>query len=301
MIKTRDASIGKWRGILQHFGLSDSALSGKHGPCPGCRGKDRFRFADQNGSGNYYCSGCGPGSGFDLIALHTGQDFSVIAAEVDKIVGNIQQGKIVTTDYDKNLARLKKISNELKPIDDNIRAYLKSRGLSPCKNIRLHPSLAYFDEDRNLVGNFPAMVARVSAQDGSLITYHVTYLQDGKKAPVDQVKKFMPSAQPLSGGAIRLTGEYEHIGVTEGIESALACMKRFDLPVWAIGSSALIKGFNPPESIKSVIVFSDHDTNYAGQAASYALANRLVVQNKIDADVVIPKFPGDFADKVNCE
>ena len=299
MIKTRDASIGKWRGILQHFGLDNNYLSGKHGPCPGCGGKDRFRFADQDGSGNYYCSGCGAGSGFDLAMMATGRQFSDVAAEVDNIVGNIQQGKIMTTDYDKNLSRLKKISNELKPIDSNVKSYLKSRGLSPCKNLRLHPSMAYYDEDRKLSGNFPAMVARVSAQDGSLITYHITYLQDGKKAPVDQVKKFMPAAQPLSGGAIRLTGEYEHIGVTEGIESALACMKRFDLPVWAVGSSSLLKGFSPPESIKSIIVFSDHDTNYAGQAAAYSLANKLVVQNKIDADVVTPKFPGDFADEVN--
>ena len=45
---------GRWREILPHFGINAKFLVNRHGPCPLCRGVDRYRFDDLNGSGSYY-------------------------------------------------------------------------------------------------------------------------------------------------------------------------------------------------------------------------------------------------------
>lgn len=42
---------------------------GRHGPCPVCGGKDRFRFDDKAGRGTWFCNQCGHGDGLDLVAL----------------------------------------------------------------------------------------------------------------------------------------------------------------------------------------------------------------------------------------
>jgi putative DNA primase/helicase len=228
----------------------------------------------------------------------TGKTFNEVAKKIDRFVGNIEQGKIMTTDYEKNAERLQQISAELLPVDDNVRTYLKGRGLPVCGGLRMHPGLPYYD-DGKFLRTIPAMIARVSAPDGSLITYHATFLENGAKANVAQVKKFFPPAQPLSGGAVRLTKDYRHIGITEGVESALACMRRFELPVWAAGNTSQMKSFVPPAGIESVIVFADNDANYAGQVAAYTLANKLMIQHGLVADVVVPGRVGDFADEHN--
>jgi putative DNA primase/helicase len=38
--------------------LDGKVLIGRHGPCPGCGGKDRLRFDDID-NGMFYCSGGG--------------------------------------------------------------------------------------------------------------------------------------------------------------------------------------------------------------------------------------------------
>lgn len=37
------AAIGRWPDLLTAVGI-DTPFNGKHGPCPACGGKDRFRF-----------------------------------------------------------------------------------------------------------------------------------------------------------------------------------------------------------------------------------------------------------------
>ena len=67
---------GNWRHVLSNLGIHDRYLDGKHHPCPGCGGKDRFRFDDKDGCGTWICSqGSGDtvsGDAFDLL-VHTGR------------------------------------------------------------------------------------------------------------------------------------------------------------------------------------------------------------------------------------
>lgn len=53
---------GNWLDILARFGVDTGLLSNRHGPCPGCGGKDRFRFDDQEGNGTFICSQGGGGN-----------------------------------------------------------------------------------------------------------------------------------------------------------------------------------------------------------------------------------------------
>ncbi|EAZ8024015.1 DUF927 domain-containing protein, partial [Salmonella enterica] len=57
---------GNWRDIYQRLGVKIPE-NGKHGACPKCGGKDRFRMDDIDGEGTYFCNHCGNGDGLDLV------------------------------------------------------------------------------------------------------------------------------------------------------------------------------------------------------------------------------------------
>lgn len=64
-----DAARDRWPEILAGLGIAPEALRNRHGPCPGCGGRDRFRF-DDKGTGRFFCGGGGEptsGDGFKLL------------------------------------------------------------------------------------------------------------------------------------------------------------------------------------------------------------------------------------------
>lgn len=68
--QVRSAAVGRWPEILPGLSIDLSALRNRHGPCPGCGGRDRFRFDDMDGRGTFYCGGGGEpksGDGFALL------------------------------------------------------------------------------------------------------------------------------------------------------------------------------------------------------------------------------------------
>lgn len=71
----REAACGRWRSVIYPT-LAIEVGNGKHGPCPHCGGKDRFRCDDQDGSGSHFCNQCGAGDGFSLVMKVRGCDFS---------------------------------------------------------------------------------------------------------------------------------------------------------------------------------------------------------------------------------
>ncbi|MCT8351287.1 MULTISPECIES: primase-helicase zinc-binding domain-containing protein [Photorhabdus] len=66
-------SCHRWPAILSQAGIVVPA-NNRHGPCPMCGGKDRFRFDDKNGNGTWICNRakCGHGDGLDLLAKFKG-------------------------------------------------------------------------------------------------------------------------------------------------------------------------------------------------------------------------------------
>jgi putative DNA primase/helicase len=143
-----------------------------------------------------------------------------------------------------------------------------------------------------------AMVAKV-VSDNRAINLHITYLDDeGVRIETKKPKLVMAGKLP-PGCAIPLTPVAEHLGIAEGIETALACQILTGVPTWAAVNATVLSQWSPPEGVKKVTVFGDNDMSYTGQAKAYCLANRLVVRDKLSVTVELPEADGaDWADIV---
>lgn len=296
-------SQGKWTGILVALGIDQAFLTNKPGPCPMCGGKDRFRYDDKDGKGTFFCNQCGAGNGMKLAMFATGLEFKDTAKKIDAMLGVIQAQK-PRQEYDP-MPRLKKIQSELQSIDgiNPVRLYLRSRGIKeiPESYFRFHPAIEYYDDARKLVGKFPAMVARICDQSGKPLTYHVTHLtKQGRKAPVDHVKKIMRTQYNIAGSAIRLSPVQNHIALAEGIETALAVKQLFGLDCWATVNATMMEKFQVPAGIEKVTIFGDNDSSFTGQKAAFVLANRIYQQVEVVVNVA-PSIGTDFADMVEAQ
>ncbi len=185
--------------------------------------------------------------------------------------------------------------------DDPVSRYLASRGLSglwPLPAVlRHHPALPYW-HDGEVIGTFPAMVARFHAADGRCVAIHQTYLtHDGQKADVPTVKKMSPASGLLVGGCIPLAQPVGGaLGIAEGIETALCAGAGSGLPVVAAYSAGCLAGFTWPKGLKRLVIFGDNDVSGTGQAAAARLAGR-ARDAGVSVSVTIPQTPGaDWAD-----
>lgn len=80
------AACGHWPDVLAGLGI-DIPRRGKHGPCPACGGKDRFRLDDKTGRGTFICSQCGSGDGLDLVCRVTNKSPKEAAELIAPLVG----------------------------------------------------------------------------------------------------------------------------------------------------------------------------------------------------------------------
>jgi putative DNA primase/helicase len=291
----KEETIGRWPGIYQSLGISIRD-DGRHGKCPICD-KDNFRVDDKEGSGSWICT-CGAGDGFTLLQKVLGLSFKEALNQIEPIIGTIRQSKCNRETY-ADPKKLRKIFQESEPAsrDNLVGQYLEARGLKifpPC--LRYHKRVWEPDTKKNM----HAMLAVVQDKEGQGVTLHRTYLDvvNASKAKIDKPKKLMPGVKKITGSAIRLFEPSDGlIGIAEGIETALACCHRFNVPTWATISATMMASFEPPKGIKKVIIFGDNDRSFTGQKAAFSLANRLTLQNKIDCEVEIPvKVGTDFAD-----
>lgn len=294
-MKTADRARGKWRGILMSLGVDARFLNGKHGPCPFCEGRDRYRWDNDKGNGTFICSQCGAGDGFELLKRMKGWDFKTAAFEVDKIVGGVRQEPIKPpVDEAEQKRRLRDLWAGSTGLDgkDPASLYLAGRNVSHQSTaLRYHPRCP-----RPYGGYGEAMLALVSSAAGEGVTIHRTFIEKlatGQK----RERATMPGSLP-DGCAVRLFPVHgARLGVAEGIETAIAAAKRFQMPVWAALNATMLSKWVAPAGVEEVVVFGDCDAGFAGQAAAYALAQRLANRSKLKVEVRIPgQFGRDWAD-----
>lgn len=291
-----DQARGKWRGILMGLGVPSDFLKDKHGPCPLCEGKDRFRWDNKDGKGTYICNQCGSGSGIDLLMNYRGWQFREAVDQVRGVVGGASVEPVKPELSDE---RRRYMLRELwKSCSQTVRGdvvdrYLAARGV----NEDIYPASiltcerCYFSQGVE----YPAMIGVVSDLDGKPVTLHRTYLGEGAKAPVDDPRRVMPGKIP-NGSAIRIGVVQEEIGIAEGIETALAAMQRYELPVWSAINSTMLQNWYAPKGVTTVYIFGDNDRSFGGQAAAYTLAKRLRAKG-LTVHVKIPDQIGtDWAD-----
>lgn len=290
-----------WREILVALGLPAKALVNRHGPCPVCGGTDRFRFDDKDGLGTFFCTHCGAGDGPKLAMLFLGIDFKAVADRIRSLHGEESRDgrvdKLSTLESpatrqetsEAKRQRMNTLWGKAMPVraTDPAGRYLVSRldKMPERTGLRFQPRCPYPEGD-----TWPAMLAVFVGPDSTPSGLHRTYLtEDGRKAPVVSPKL---SLGPLiDGGAVRLAPAGPVLGIAEGIETALAASILFDIPVWAALNANRLAAWQPPDSVREVVIFGDADANFAGQTAAFDLEAR--IRGHVATHIEIPVGEGD--------
>jgi putative DNA primase/helicase len=319
---------GRWDEILYARAPAlRKALSkpGKHVPCPNPGhqdSKDGFRvYKDVHLNGASVCNTCGVFTGgIDTLMWINGTTFKETLREVAEYlrvgskapaarqaaatpVHRPSKADMEREDA-KALEALNRVGRESVSINhrdaEPARLYMARRGIKIAlpDTLRFHPALEYYDEDRKLVGRFPAILGLIQDKDGKPANIHRIFITpEGFKAPVDDPKKSMKAmkSQPYVGGAIRLTPASSVLAIAEGIETALAVLEGAKIPTWSVVNAYLLENFEPPPYVEQVLVFSDKDRPSLlhprghGQEAAVKLVKRLW-ERGIKASAIVPRY-----------
>ncbi len=304
-----------WFAVLEKLGVPAECLVNRHGPCPICGGKDRFRF-DGRGRGTWICTHCGAGDGFKLAQLFHRWSFSEARRRVIDAAGLAGSAPADApspgqpsrprehTAIARPTGRVAHLLRTSAPIDavPDVVDYLAGRLLWPLPagtTLRAHAGAEYFepgDDGRPVcIGRFPALIAPVHDVAGELVTAHVTYLADGRKLEGRAPRKLLGKLTGRRGCAVRITpASAEVIGIAEGLESAVAASRLHDgMTVWSALNATLLAKFEPPPGVWRVIVFADRDV--AGLEAALALHEQL--DGRASVETRTPPAPAnDWAD-----
>lgn len=295
---------GHWiETIFPALGITVPPSPTRHGPCPVCGGRDRFRCDDRGGEGTFYCNGCRQhsGDGLALVSRVKGCDFHSAVRLVADVLGcgngaaprrNLQPPTNDTAKY---------IWDSSTVDEGRVSTYLQSRALSGTvpETLRFHVGLRYWDTsgpERRLLGTFPAMVGEIVNVEGQGLGIHRTFLSpDGAgKADVFEVKKSGKylDVKTISGGAIRVAAfePGKPLVLAEGIETALAIHEAMGWPAWACVSASGLESVQLPEECREIVIGADLDANEAGQLAAEKCAARLRNEGRM-VRIVLPPGP----------
>ena len=272
-----DRCTGKWPSILGALGVPEKVLSRRNVPCPMCGGRDRFRFTDVSGDGDWICSRCGHGTGFMLVQKLNGWSAKDALRAIEPLVGAaVTASRRPDRSPEEQRAAMRSLwkSSQRLADGDFVSAYLRHRGIPVCPSTGLRTAFKCYCADSDPRFR-PAMLALVTDAKGAAVNLHRTYLtEDGRKAPVEPVRRLMPGPMP-AGVAVRLAEPGPVMGIAEGIETALSASRLFGLPVWAALTANRLAVWVPPPEAREVVVFGDNDASYTGQEAAFHLAKTL--------------------------
>ena len=287
---------GRWHSILSQSGVDSRYLVNKHGPCLICGGKNRFRFHNRRNQGDWICSQCGKGDGFDLIAKIKNIPIREAFQLIEPLISTAPVKETFNKPVDGRLGA-EKLWKSTRSVNEGspVWSYLTTRlnGFYPSKAIRegqaTHPS----DKGRS----YFIMAAKVTDSDGHGVSVHKTYIMpDGQPASVSP-RKMLTSGSIPPGSAVRLTEPARHMGIAEGIETAMSAHILFGVPTWSGINATMLKSFNPPKICNFLTIFADNDVNFTGHSAAYDLARRLKMTNPdLKIEVQVPSQIGDWND-----
>lgn len=251
----------------------------------------------------FHCFGCGAsGNAISFLMDFNHLDFVEAVKDLADFIGfdisnnesrkmdNKNEKSTVELEREQNRLFLDEVRNQTKPLFDGcaVNRYLNNRGIKIIPNtIRLLP------EYKQQGKYYPCLIARLDNKNGERVSYKIIHLNDdGTKADVPIVKKTLPCERDTDGMAVRLFKHSGILAVTEGIETALAFYDDNKIACWALDNAQNMKKFEPPADVKELIIVSDMDSSFTGQAAAYELARRAV--NLIGKD-------GYMLEKVNVQ
>jgi putative DNA primase/helicase len=300
MLTTKQRARGRWREILPALGIGAEFLTGRNGPCPMCRGRDRFRYLDQEGQdrdGMWLCNQCQPQAkpAIELAIAFTGKPFREATRTIDDILGDRAAPSVHRSppqvDTAKDIARARACWHRGGPVrhDDVVDRYLRHRGVGMdtyTTRLRTSPREPYWND--GVETRHPAMLALITDPAGRPISVHRTYLKADGSSKAD-LKPPRKAVSPFGRGpTIRLAPAAPTMGIAEGIETALSAAKLFNMPIWSVISDHGIATFEPPPECERLVIFADHDKHGVSQRAAQALCARL----SIPVEIRMPDQPG---------
>jgi len=303
---------GMWKQVLSILipEIQNSLNRGcSHGPCHMHGGGDGFRlFPDFNETGGCVCNTCGAFSnGFELIKKSLGVSeakavFLVreASAHLKKIGFTVSPNMTVETPKfceDKYRAILNSQNNSVtldQPEAMPAIRYFINRGVSIDQNsyskkITYNKHEPCF-EDGQIV-HWGAILLSVENDNGLVNIQRIYVTADGKKAPVMNPKKLMPSPKKgfTAGAAIRLYLPSNVLHVTEGVETALAIRIAMNEPVWATVTANGMAKLKVPKSVKVLNIWADKDVSGTGKKAAEELAR--LVKGSCKVVIHTPPYP----------
>jgi putative DNA primase/helicase len=294
---TKQLAKNCWTNILTEL-IGEEAVRKKHGPCPMCGGKDRYRYDNRKGDGDWFCNHCGSGDGFHLLQGSLGIDFAEAARRVDRILKNGVQEEPFQPEID--IEKRRRYLNTLWAAGKSPHVaveYLNDRGI-PGKVISQMTDVrgtltAWHSDDKC---HYPAMLSLIRSPKGKPISIHRTYITADKND-----KKITPPIEKISGGYVKLGEPSDTLCLAEGIETALAAWTITGYPAWATISAHGLESFQTiPKHVDRVIVCADNDASFVGQASAFKCAQYFKLRKKITTRVMMPKIEGwDMLDVLN--
>jgi len=229
----------------------------------------------------------------DLIAQATGLSDAALFDEAARIAGMDHPAPRSALrpkpDHSAEIARL--VAGSV-PLAGSVgEDYLRARGLSDpaSPDLMFHPDLADFETKRG----WPGLIALARFANGDRAPgIHRTFLLDDGSAKAPAGKKMLGS---VADAAVRLFAIRDdgHLGVAEGIETALAAHDLFGTQVWATLSADGLARFRWPDGTRRITIYAD--AGDAGRQAAATLSDRL---NRADIpnEIVLPLHGDDFND-----
>ncbi len=158
-------------------------------------------------------------------------------------------------------------------------AYLRARGITElrdCTALRFHPRCWYRSDEDDARDRgrdaWPALIAAVTAPDGTITGTHRTWLDpaSSSKAPVSTPRRAMGL---LLGNAVRF-GRAVHVMIAgEGLETILSLRQMMPyVPMATALSANHLAAFDPPAGLRRLYLARDDDP--AGHRAVELLAER---------------------------
>jgi putative DNA primase/helicase len=253
---------GQWRTVLENYSVK-LPNNKKHGACPVCGGKDRFRFDDKNGLGTWYCSQCPEqsGGGLKLLSMYLGRTTMATAKELigDDLHRSTAPKRIHTVNHDEvraaNIELAKKGAKlMLDAAKQSTHGYMDNKGLSGEWLVNGEPMMSR--EGITPVGDLLLVPVYKANKQG------VTELVNIQKITKDGVKR------PLFGGDMQgvhhvIDGATKNIAIVEGFATGVTinqatkwkCYVSFNTGNLA----AAVKQAKADHQEANIIIFGDHD------------------------------------------
>ncbi|MET3616023.1 hypothetical protein ABID16_004372 [Rhizobium aquaticum] len=217
-------------------------------------------------------------------------DFRDVADEARRFL-NEPRGSLVSSDRDDRLdrqpverpaaERARRLFQMTQPLAGTLAdSYLRQRGIlraSLHSSLRFHPSCYYRDLVSCRTSSYPALIAAVTDQAGTVTGVHRTWLDpDGDgKARVEDPRRALGG---LLGNAVRfrfpVDGPVPVMAAGEGLESMLSLSHVMpDMPVVSALTANHLAAFRPPNGCRHLYVAADADA--AGRHGIEGLSRRV--------------------------